>query len=257
MKIIVKCPICKSIVPDSEYNLETSIAQCIECNNVFSFDSSIAIAHDNSHKKVEQPDGISIEDTFSGQKIIMNQGKLGGTIFSVAFGLFFIIIPFFSIKNLIPQIENNYWALLPIAIFLLIGGWQIYRAIMSALTQTIFTVERENLKIDIVNRFKTTKTIFSNSKDEIEQIFVRKRVIDGSERKTTYYDLGISLINGHVDYVLKNHLDRNYVLYLETTLERLLNIEDQPHRDEMRSSDLAPKNLREAIKVARHMYKNR
>ena len=250
----VICVSCENSVSEKDYNLDTKIAYCISCDTLFNFDPLLSIQTDTSHKKVEKPNGIIVKETFSGHEISLHHSKIHNPVGSILFGLFIILVPVGALIQLNSQNELPWPAYLVLGLFGAIGLFKIYKAIRQYSTITSISITKKKVKISSKSNYSKPTTSFEIERPCITQLFVRKRAVENENSTTYYYDLGIADTKGTVHYVLKNYLKAKYLLFLETTIENILDIKDKPHPEEMRNSELAPKNLREAFKVAKYMH---
>lgn len=230
----LKCPACGSEILSDDININSSVAKCHRCNEVFEFgnklSSSQTSSSDYDKSNVEMPKSFSVNQ--SGRELIITRRWLSLKIFGLLFfcifwDAFLVVWYHLAFTKGAPLI----FKLFPL-IHVGVGVFLTYTVIAGFFNKTFIKVMHPNISVEHFPIPWPGNKIMRIG--EIEQLFCEEKV-SSSKNGTTYtYNVGITFKGGKRDKLVSGLESPEQARFIEQEVEKFLGIKDRSVAGEMR-----------------------
>ncbi len=217
----ISCPSCASPIPSEECNIQSLVAKCPACGNIFSFGDQV-VASQAPRPIVQRPSGVQVSG--SGEVLTLTQRWFNIGVLFLAFFAFFwdgMLIVAYTVMLTSNHVDPKAF-LFPL-IHVAVGVLITYICLCGFVNSTIVTVTRRDVSI----AFKPLP-FFGACTLEIAQVdqFYSEE-IRGSKGSRSY-TLSALLKNGQRKRLLGGLSSPDVALFFEQTLEQWFGLEDRP-----------------------------
>lgn len=232
-KLDVVCEECGFELLGSDINVNSSLAKCGECNNVFSISEDHFFQNDRQGRpEMIMPEGtdvLELNDSLDIRLDWLKSQPRSTLVFFTIFTIFWNGIMAVFVGQAIAT--GALTGLAFIAGHLIVGLGLIYYLATMYLNYTDIIINRSYIEIGhrpVKNPFIPTKRIDAQ---DIDQLYVNKYVASTTNGNPNYaYALYAIKRNGQKEILIKG-MNKETQLYLEQEIERYLNIKDRPVSD--------------------------
>ncbi len=219
----IECNNCNEIIPSENININRSLGQCPNCNNVFAVDDDFFKHKRDGRQEIVMPEGtdvLHLPNMLDIQISWFKSAPKGLIGFLSFFNIMWNGILAFIVSS---GPEALMFSIFHIAIGLVMLYW--LASLFLNKTEVIVTTQYIDIKHGpLRNPFKPSIHLNSN---EIKQLYVQKyKSGEINDRPTYAYALHAILNKGNSTQLLKG-MDKDTQLYLEQEIEKHLNIKDQ------------------------------
>lgn len=237
MKIqMLKCTTCKGSIQDKDINYESKIYFCASCNTFQQLTpAQIGNTVKSSLKsKVDIPDNFSIQQVDGAKAIVKKPGKkffwMGATflvplLFIITFGIWQMTTSVLMIWPMKKAPE-----LIVLGLSALIG----FHLILIYFFNTERIIIKEDYLVHEKKPYYRAQYLMKKQIpiQEIQQLYVKSRIVKGKDREHTVYDVLYKNTQGK-SKVFMQHFDKHLeAIYIEQFLEDQLDITDEIQSDE-------------------------
>ncbi len=250
--LIISCPKCAQNLSESDYNLDTLIAQCGLCQTTFRIDAEDAITRDKSYKNVDKPEGIILSTSENKTRIIIlhRHFKRYKMLLIIGSILFLIILKLNFFSAGITINANNLTLFLPFIFPFLLLYW----GLATMLRKTTITITENIINFQSGSPISFKSKSWYSKKELVNQFFVKRRKIESENSSSIVFDLVAEHGGAQTTVLISDFKKPKPLYYIETHIEKLLNIEDVTHKQEAKDASFLPQNLSEVLTLAKNIY---
>ena len=233
------CPNCTRQIEQDGINLVKTIAICKTCDNIFDFTRQMNEAQlPVPYRRVTHvPKNVHLTEYTDGLEISLRWRDLG-TYCQAGFGLFWTgFVAVWTMMALYGTIKGGAPIIFPLFSipFWAVGIGLLYNSVAKIFTTTVISVDTDFLAIE----HRPLRPIGMKNQyyrpEEVQQLYVKKKVTKNKNGSTTTYRVYAQLTNGK-DIILVEQLnDENTARYVEQRIEQYLDIPNRPVAGEHRS----------------------
>lgn len=223
----LRCPNCNSLIPSEGINIQKLIAKCDQCHAIFDFDDTQQQPVKKERVEIPLPVGFEVQQLISELQIAIRWRKTkSGIGFFTFFTVFWngVTLPFV----LIALAENNWQMMLMISLHIMVGVGMLMYTLSLYLNKTYVDVDSSGIAVvsKPINFFHKNRYVRAA---DLEQLYVEQYVASTTNNRPNYAFAVRARLQGQSKDIrlIKGMKNEDQALYLETEIEKFLNIEDE------------------------------
>ncbi len=225
----VHCTQCGGLIPAEDLNIDTTLARCRACNNVFSFADAVAQettapAAPAADRVVPQPRGVRVED-WGGDVRLIRRWFSAKYIFLIFFCTFWdgFLVFWYTAAFSMPQTP---WIMVVFPILhVAVGAGLTYTTACGLLNRTILTIGSGILTVQHgpLPWWGNRQLVAT----DLDQLYCRRRLTHNRGGTSETFELHATLKSGTSLKLLSGIEDAEQALFIEAEVERRLGIKDR------------------------------
>jgi len=243
------CPNCKATIAVDAFNPSTLMVQCGQCHFVGEV-SPIEVVRASVDKDVEQPIGILMN--ISGDRTIVEVEHRHFKSYVVPLVIASILIFILTRDSIVGSINNLTGFLIGGSCFVLFLLWL---GLEPLLKKTIFEMNGKELKVNQQRLLFLKKHTIIN-RENLVQVFVKAIQHKSENGTSTTFSLYARHTNGKDILLLESFKNPKPLYYIETQIEKALDLKDAHIEGEFLLPKGAPTNLKEVFGLMKNAYQN-
>ncbi|MBI5624469.1 MAG: hypothetical protein HY924_11885 [Elusimicrobia bacterium] len=237
----LSCPRCGQEVAAEDINIQSAVAKCGRCAEVFGFADQVAGARDASDipakSPVDMPKGVSVERDAVSMTIVrswFHPVLFFLILFCVAWDSFLVFWYTAALGGRGPSGGGRLIMMIFPVGHVAVGLGLTYYVLCGFLNKTRIRVSRSELTVRHAPLpWRGEKTLSSH---EVDQLFCEEKVTRGKNGPSTSYHVGAVMRDGKRLDLLAGLQSSEQARFIEQEVERCLGIKDRPVSGEMRGA---------------------